>query len=301
MEEIQMAKDKDNHGYDQRSNVNEIERTKDSYSITSRESNDAKDNHGYDQRSIERTEDSYSITSRESDDANHEDEKNVRMEEKANHTSDNSYVADEAGVIDKSTAIRTSCNISDATADEQNENKKENETESMYTKYNIDKKLEIEFEEVFETIVETHVETIEELGPVETVYTNQIFIDSVRGDVFDEDCTSPHPHTSNSTNNYNNNINNNYPYSPGLTTPQPGCKTTPCTPSKPGQPQTKMFFTESTSPYTLSPKSGQKPNNYGQDPVVWVDLEGDYVVIDLYSNNIKCRDRNSTSVFMYIQ
>ena len=202
-----------------------------------------------------------------------------------------------------------------------------NNTNDIYSKFDIDKKLHIEFEEVFDTIVETHVETIEESGPVETVYTNQIFIDSVRGDIYDEDCTSPHVHTPNSSYNYPYNAtvttpksgsisSINYPYFT-KTTPTKSGSTTPRTPSTPGQyhpqhqQQRNPFFPDSPSfqfgynsspPYTSSPiKPGKTPEKTGQDPSVLVDYEGDYVVIDLDNNNIKCRDRHSSSVFMYVQ
>ena len=297
------------------------------------------------------------------EDADYHTTNNQSVENTDNSNSDvNTHVSSDDFIVDVTSSrssaeensnndvfVSTSESVDKSYKKQAGENTTENKVETnniannIYTKFDIDKKQHIEFEEVFDTIVETHVETIEELGPVETVYTNQIIIDSVRGDVYDEDCTTPHVHTpdssynypyttgvtprSGSTSSYNypytatvttprssSTSSINYPYFTKTTTPKSG-STTPRTPSTSGQYQRYQtqnpFFPDSPSfqygyssppPYTSSPiKNGQTPEKSGQDPRVLIDYEGDYVVIDLENNNIKCRDRHSTSVFMYVQ
>ena len=141
-----------------------------------------------------------------------------------------------------------------------------------------------EYEEVFDTVVETQIETIEEQGPVETVVYNEVFINSILESIEVEEhgklslegqiiMPSPSPRklsrtiSSTSSNGFLSPLPNGFHYTANATS----------TPVK--------------SPRNNANGYSVTTNN--------VDFD-EYVVIDIVNNNIKCRDRTSTSLFVYM-
>lgn len=126
------------------------------------------------------------------------------------------------------------------------------EEEYDETQQQEEKGLQCEYEEVFDTVTTTQVETIEETGPVETVYMNEVLIDSIHEDVIELQTDE------------NKNTCNTITFIPN-------------------------GHTERT-----------KSTELKGEQIVALEFD-DYVVIDLVEDkSIKCRDKNSTSVYLYL-
>lgn len=140
-----------------------------------------------------------------------------------------------------------------------------------------------EYEEVFDTVVETQIETIEEQGPVETVVFNEVFINSILESIEVEEhgklssegeiiIPSPSPRQMSRT------ISSTS--SNGFLSPLPD----------------GFHFTANTTSPTVK---NDVVDGYTISTTNVVDFD-EYVVIDIINNNIKCRDRTSTSLFVYM-
>ncbi|XP_066919548.1 uncharacterized protein [Clytia hemisphaerica] len=185
----------------------------------------------------------------------------------------------------------------------------------------------IEYEEVFDTIVCTKVETIvESPGPLETVYMNEVRINSICEDVVEID-ENDSPSSANhllsnklGTNPIQFNISKANQTSPGLferanqngrifnfdsslVKPKPTANRKLVFDVKDLQRTNQnTYFNNNndtvnynTKSYIMTGKDVVSRQNESEN-INWED----YVIIDLENANIKCRDRDSTSVFLYI-